>query len=242
MIIVVLPAYNAHQTLEKTYNEIPFDVVDDVILVDDCSSDDTIELAKRLGINHIYRHDINKGYGGNQKTCYNLALKLGATIVIMLHPDYQYTPKLIPAMVSMIQTGIYDVVFGSRMLGKQALKGGMPTYKFILNKILTLGQNIIINQNLSEYHTGYRAYSRKALCGINYNYNSDDFLFDNQVVCQILYSNYNLAEISCPTNFFREASSIGFAKGVRYAYGVIVTSFLYRLNKMKLINSAIFNR
>src|ERR1035437_141872 len=193
-IIVVLPAYNAALTLEKTYNEIPFDCVDDVVLVDDMSKDDTIEVGTRLGIKHIIRHEKNKGYGGNQKTCYNKALELNADIIIMLHPDYQYTPLLLTSIIALIGNDLYKVVFGSRILGKGALKGGMPVYKFIANRFLTLFQNLLMNQKLSEYHTGYRAYHRDVLETINFDQNSDDFIFDNQMVAQMFYNNFEIAE------------------------------------------------
>ena len=198
-IIVVLPAYNAAKTLERTYNEIPFDIVDEVVLVDDRSKDDTVEVGKRLGIRHIVQHDVNKGYGGNQKSCYNKALELGADIVVMLHPDYQYTPKLIPSMCYLIAQDLYPVVLGSRILGKGALNGGMPLYKYIFNRFLTLSENIMIGQKLSEYHTGYRAFSRTVLESINYNINNDDFVFDNEMLSQIFMKKFEIAEITCPT-------------------------------------------
>ena len=193
-----MPAYNAYNTLEKTYNEIPFSIVDDVILVDDYGSDNTFELANKLGIKHVIRHEYNKGYGGNQKTCYNKALDLKADIIVMLHPDYQYTPKLIESMCSIIANELYPVVLGSRILGKGALKGGMPIYKYVANRILTLFQNILMNQKLSEYHTGFRAFSADVLNGIKYNENSDDFIFDNQMLAQIMYKGYEIGEITCP--------------------------------------------
>lgn len=202
-VVVVLPAYNAALTLEKTYNEIPFDIVDEVIIVDDASFDNTVAEAKRMGIKHIIRHEKNKGYGGNQKTCYNKALSLGADIVIMLHPDYQYTPKLIPSMAHIIAHDIYPVVLGSRILGKGALKGGMPLYKYIANRGLTLLQNILVGQKLSEYHTGYRAFSRKVLETVCYERCSDDFIFDNQILSQIIYADFEIAEITCPTNILK---------------------------------------
>lgn len=220
-IIVVLPAYNAEKTLEQTFNEIPFDIVDDVILVDDSSTDKTVELARKLNIHHVIQHDHNRGYGGNQKTCYNKALELKADIVVMLHPDYQYTPKLITAMCSMIANEVYPVVFASRILGKGALKGGMPLYKYIANRILTLVQNILINQKLSEYHTGFRAYSKEVLEKVNYNDFSEDFIFDNQMVVQIFKKGHEIGEISCPTKYFPEASSINFKRSVKYGLGVL---------------------
>ncbi|MBQ2542404.1 MAG: glycosyltransferase family 2 protein, partial [Bacteroidales bacterium] len=211
-IVVVLPAYNAGQTLEQTYNEIPFDIVDDVILVDDFSRDNTVEVGKRLGIKNIIVHEKNKGYGGNQKSCYNKALELGADIVIMLHPDYQYTPKLIESMSYIIANDVYPVVLGSRILGRGARKGGMPLYKYWFNRMLTFTQNLLMHQKLSEYHTGYRAFSAEVLRAINYNVNSDDFVFDNQMLAQIFYAGYEIAEVTCPTKYFKEASSINFRR------------------------------
>ncbi len=239
-IVVVLPAYNAEHTLEQTYNEIPFDVVDDVVLVDDASMDRTFEKAAALGIHHIIRHESNKGYGGNQKSCYNKALELDADIVIMLHPDYQYTPRLIHSMAYLIANDVYKVVLGSRILGRGALKGGMPRYKYIANRILTLGQNILIRQKLSEYHTGYRAFSREVLLAINYNINSDDFVFDNQMLAQIFHAGFEIAEITCPTKYFPEASSINFRRSVRYGLGVIGTSVRYFLSKSGIYRSRLF--
>lgn len=223
-IIVVLPAFNAEKTLEQTYSEIPFEIVDEVILVDDSSLDNTIEIAKKLNISHIIQHDKNRGYGGNQKTCYNKALELKADIVVMLHPDYQYTPKLITAMCSMIANGVYPVVFASRILGKGALKGGMPIYKYVANRILTLVQNILINQKLSEYHTGFRAYSIEVLQKVNFNNFSEDFIFDNQMAVQIFKNGFEIGEISCPTKYFPEASSINFKRSVIYGLGVLKIS------------------
>lgn len=230
-IIVVLPAYKAEKTLVQTYNEIPFDIVDEVILVDDNSPDQTIAVAKQIGINHIIRHDRNLGYGGNQKTCYNKALELGADIVIMLHPDYQYTPKLIHSMSYLIANEVYPVVIGSRILGKGARKGGMPLYKYIANRFLTLSQNILMNQKLSEYHTGYRAYNRQVLESIDYNSNSDDFVFDNQFLAQIFYNGFEVAEITCPTKYFEEASSINLTRSTVYGIGVLKTSVQYFMAK-----------
>jgi glycosyltransferase involved in cell wall biosynthesis len=224
-IVVVMPAYNAADTLEKTYKEIPFEIVDEVILVDDHGTDNTSELALELGINHVIRHDVNKGYGGNQKTCYNKALEIGADIVVMLHPDYQYTPQLIHSMCYLIANEVYPVVLGSRILGKGALKGGMPYYKYVANRILTFSQNILIGQKLSEYHTGFRAFSKEVLEAIRYNENSDDFVFDNQMLSQIIYNDYEIAEITCPTKYFEEASSINFSRSVTYGLGVLKTSF-----------------
>lgn len=230
-VVVVMPAYNAEKTLERTLNEIPFDIVDELVLVDDASKDNTTELAQKLGIRHVIRHERNKGYGGNQKTCYNKALELGADIVVMLHPDYQYTPKLITAMVSIIGQGLYPVVFGSRILGKGALKGGMPMYKYIANRILTLIQNLMMNQKLSEYHTGYRAYARKVLETVPYERNSDNFVFDNQMIAQIFYHNFEIAEVTCPTKYFDEASSINLRNSIEYGLGVLGVSFRYMLAK-----------
>ena len=230
-VVVVLPAFNAELTLEKTYREIPLDIVDEVILVDDCSLDGTIEIGKRLGINHIIHHEKNKGYGGNQKTCYNKALEIGADITVMLHPDYQYTPHLILAMVSIIGNGLYPVVFGSRILGKGALRGGMPLYKFLSNRILTLIQNVLMRQKLSEYHTGYRAYSSEVLKKTGFNKNSDDFIFDNEMIAHIFYNGFEIAEITCPTKYFEEASSINFRRSMKYGLGVLRISILYFLTK-----------
>ena len=239
-IIVVLPAYKAELTLIKTYNEIPFDVVDEVVLVDDNSPDATIKVAQELGIKHIIKHDINLGYGGNQKTCYNKALELGGDIIIMLHPDYQYTPKLIQSMSYLIANEVYPVVIGSRILGKGALKGGMPIYKYLANRFLTLSQNLLMNQKLSEYHTGYRAYSRDVLEHIDYNANSDDFIFDNQFLAQILYNGFEIAEITCPTKYFEESSSINFQRSTTYGFGVLKVSIMYLLAKNKIYESALF--
>ena len=234
-VIVVLPAYKAALTLERTYREIPFDWVDDVILVDDHSPDNTADVAKALGIKHIIRHEHNKGYGGNQKTCYNKALELGGQIIIMLHPDYQYTPLLLRAMISIIGEGLYPVVFGSRILGKGALKGGMPLYKYVANRFLTLFQNIMMNQKLSEYHTGYRAYSSEVLRAINYQKCDDDFIFDNEVIAQIFWQGYDIGEITCPTKYFEEASSINFKRSAVYGLGVLRVSVRYRLAKWGLL-------
>jgi glycosyltransferase involved in cell wall biosynthesis len=230
-IIVVLPAFNAGKTLKQTYHEIPFEIVDEVILVDDSSLDNTIEIAKKLNINHIIKHDKNRGYGGNQKTCYNKALELNADIVVMLHPDYQYTPRLITAMCSIIANEVYPVVFGSRILGKGALKGGMPIYKYIANRVLTLIQNLLINQKLSEYHTGFRAYSSEVLQKINYNSFSEDFIFDNQMAVKIFKKGFEIGEITCPTKYFPEASSINFKRSMKYALGVIWVSIKFNLMK-----------
>ena len=231
-IVVVLPAYNAELTIKKTYDEIPFDIVDEVVLVDDASSDKTSELAKHLGIKHIIRHEDNRGYGGNQKSCYDKALELGGDIVIMLHPDYQYTPKLIPSMASIIAHDLYPVVLGSRILGKGALKGGMPFYKYIANRFLTLFQNLLMGQKLSEYHTGYRAFSKEVLESIDYHANSDDFVFDNQMLGQIFYKRFEIAEITCPTKYFEEASSINFSRSVKYGLGVLGVSLSFFIQKI----------
>lgn len=236
-----MPAYNAEKTLEQTYQEIPFDIVDDVILVDDKSKDNTIEKAKSLGIKHIVVHEKNRGYGGNQKTCYTKALSIGADIIIMLHPDYQYTPKLIHSMSYLIAQGLYPVVLGSRILGKGALKGGMPLYKYIANRILTFFQNIMMGQKLAEYHTGYRAFSAEVLKTLPLEENSDDFVFDNQMLAQIAMKGYIIGEITCPTKYFKEASSINFRRSVIYGLGVVKTSFQYWLHKRKLCKCAIFD-
>lgn len=239
-VIVVLPAYNAEKTLEDTYNEIPFDIVDEVVLVDDKSVDKTVYVAKKLGIKHIIEHNENLGYGGNQKSCYNKALSLNADIIVMLHPDYQYTPKLIPSMCYLIANDIYKVVLGSRILGKGAIKGGMPKYKYIANRFLTLMQNILISQKLSEYHTGFRAYSREVLEKINYKMNSNDFVFDNQILAQIIYKGYEIAEITCPTKYFDDGSSINFKRSVKYGLEVLLTSVKFSLHKKKLLKSKLF--
>src|SRR3989339_2096092 len=234
-IVVVLPAYNAEKTLEQTFKEIPLDIVDELVLVDDASNDKTVELARSLGIRHIIKHEENKGYGGNQKTCYNKALEIGADIVIMLHPDYQYTPKLIYSMAYIIANGVYPVVLGSRILGRGALRGGMPLYKYIANRFLTLFQNYLIGQKLSEYHSGYRAYPSEVLYKINYMANSDDFVFDNQMLSQIFYAGFPIAEITCPTKYFKEASSINFSRSVKYGLGVLKTSLSHRLQMWGLV-------
>jgi glycosyltransferase involved in cell wall biosynthesis len=239
-IVVVLPAYNAEKTLEATFEEIPHHIVDEVLLVDDKSSDRTIEVARRLGI-LTFVHEQNLGYGGNQKTCYAEALKLGADIVVMLHPDYQYTPKLITAMSSMIAEGLYDVVLGSRILGTGALKGGMPLYKYMSNRFLTAAENLLVAHKLSEYHTGYRAFSRKVLESLPLLENSDDFVFDNQMLAQIIYFGYSIAEITCPTKYFEEASSINFSRSVTYGLGVLETAIRFRLHKLGWLESKIYD-
>ncbi|RYU95181.1 glycosyltransferase family 2 protein [Emticicia agri] len=233
-VVIVMPAYRASQTLERTYREIPFDIVDEVILVDDYSPDDTAEVAKRLNIHHVIRHDINKGYGGNQKTCYNKALDIGADIVVMVHPDYQYTPKLIRAMVSIIGEDLYPVVFGSRILGKGALKGGMPMYKYIANRFLTFSQNLLMGQKLSEYHTGYRAFSKQVLETVPFSKCDDDFIFDNEMIAQIFWKDYEIAEVTCPTKYFEEASSINFVRSSKYGLGVLRVSLLYMFARIGL--------
>lgn len=241
-VVIVLPAYNAALTLEKTYNEIPFEIVDEVVLVDDNSKDNTVEVAAKIGIKHIILHNKNKGYGGNQKSCYNKALELGGDIVIMLHPDYQYTPLLIQSMAHIIANELYPVVFGSRILGKGALKGGMPMYKYIFNRCLTFAQNILIRQKLSEYHTGYRAFSREVLETIDYEANNDDFVFDNEMISQIFMANFDIAEITCPTKYFKEASSINFKRSMEYGLGVLRVSFTHFFYKLGLNKSKLYKR
>ncbi len=231
-VTVVLPAYNAAKTLSKTIAEVPMNIVDEIILCDDNSKDNTIEVARQLNINHIISHQVNKGYGGNQKSLYDKAISTNADIVIMLHPDYQYTPKLITAMVSIISEGLYPVVFGSRILGGGALKGGMPLYKYIANRFLTSFQNILLGQKLSEYHTGYRAYSIDVLKAIDYNANSDDFIFDNQVIAQIFEKGYEIGEITCPTKYFEEASSINLTRSIQYGLGVVSVSLKYGFKRL----------
>ena len=230
-IVVVLPAYNAAKTLEMTYREIPFEFVDDVVLVDDASRDDTAEVARRLGI-HTIVHEQNKGYGGNQKTCYHKALSLGADIVVMLHPDYQYTPKLITAVAAMIAYGEFDAVLASRILGVGALKGGMPVYKYVANRFLTLIENLLLGHKLSEYHTGYRAFSREVLEKLPLDANSDDFVFDNQMLAQIVWAGFRIGEVSCPTKYFADASSINFRRSVKYGFGVLGTAIQFRVARM----------
>jgi glycosyltransferase involved in cell wall biosynthesis len=240
-ICVVLPAYNASATLEQTYKEIPFDIVDEVVLVDDASKDNTSDKGRELGIKHIIKHETNKGYGGNQKSCYQKALSLNADIIIMLHPDYQYTPALIHSMASVIAFDVYPVVMASRILGKGALKGGMPKYKYIANRILTLSQNILMSQKLSEYHSGYRAFSRLIFDKIDISKNSDDFVYDNQMLAQIFYAGFEIGEITCPTKYFKEASSINFSRSVKYGLGVLGVSFQYRLSKWGISSPKIFS-
>ena len=239
-IVIVLPAFNAEKTLEATFKEIPFDIVDDIILVDDFSTDKTLEVAKKIGINNIIQHQKNKGYGGNQKSCYNKALEINAEIILMLHPDYQYTPKLIHSMCYLIANDVYPVVLGSRILGRGALKGGMPIYKYVANRFLTLSQNILMRQKLSEYHTGYRAFSAKVLKEIDFNKNSNDFIFDNQLIAQIFFKGYDIAEITCPTKYFEDASSINLKRSCIYGLGVLKTSIQYFLAKNFNISFKIF--
>jgi len=239
-IVVVLPAYNAARTLERTYKEIPLDIVDDVVLVDDNSRDDTVAEGERLGIKHIIKHEVNKGYGGNQKSCYKKALDLGADIVIMLHPDYQYTPKLVMAMSSIIANDLYPVVLASRILGQGALRGGMPVYKYIFNRFLTLFENIMLWEKLSEYHTGYRAFSAEVLRSIDFTHNSDDFVFDNEMISQIFMNGFEIAEVTCPTKYFEEASSINFKRSMKYGRGVLRVSFTHRFHKWGWIKSKLY--
>ncbi len=234
-VAVIMPAYNAEETLELTLSEVPRDIVDFVILVDDCSNDNTMELASKLDIQYVIRHDHNKGYGGNQKTCYNKALEIGADIVVMLHPDYQYTPKLIHSMCYLIANNVYPVVFGSRILGVGAFKGGMPLYKYVANRFLTWFQNLLLWKKLSEYHTGYRAFNTEVLRQIDYLHNSDDYIFDNEIIAQIFHSGYEIAEITCPTRYFEEASSINFFRSIKYGFGVLKVSILYRLHRLGIV-------
>jgi glycosyltransferase involved in cell wall biosynthesis len=241
-VVVVLPAYNAARTLEQTYREIPLDIVDEIVLVDDRSADDTLAVARALGIKHVIQHDANRGYGGNQKTCYDTALRLGAEIVVMLHPDYQYTPKLVRAMVSLLGEDVYDVVLGSRILGNGALQGGMPLYKYVANRALTAFENIVTGQKLSEYHTGFRAYRRRVLETIPYAGNSDDFIFDNQFLVQAHAFGFRIAEVTCPTKYFAEASSINFQRSLRYGILCCATAVQYRLDRAGLVRSPLFER
>ena len=236
-----MPAYNAASTLKITYDEIPHDIVDEVILVDDCSNDNTTLVAKNLGIQHIVTHDRNLGYGGNQKSCYKAALSLDADVVIMLHPDYQYTPALCTAMASLLSSGVFDCVLGSRILGTGALKGGMPKYKYIANRLLTAFQNILIAYKLSEYHTGYRAYTREVLETLPLDVNSDDFLFDNQMLLQIIYKGFHIGEITCPTKYEPNSSSISLSRSIKYGFGVLLTTLHYRLHRWGVRNSTLFS-
>jgi glycosyltransferase involved in cell wall biosynthesis len=240
-VVVVMPAYNAAQTLRKTYDEVMAqEIVDQIILVDDKSVDETVPLAKELPNVIVYAHDTNRGYGGNQKTCYKLALEVGGEIIIMVHPDYQYTPKLIPAMASMIGNGLYHCVLGSRILGGYALKGGMPLWKYVANRSLTLIENILLGAKLSEYHTGYRAFSRRLLRRLRLDTHSDDFVFDNQMLAQILWHGYTVAEVSCPTKYFTDASSINFFRSVKYGIGCLQTAATFRMAKIGIISSKTF--
>ncbi len=239
-IIVVMPAYNAARTLAQTYREIPFDVVDEVLLVDDNSSDATVTLAREMGLT-VFLHEQNLGYGGNQKTCYREALKRGAEIIVMLHPDYQYSPKLVVPLAAMIAAGEYDIALGSRILGVGALEGGMPLYKYVANRFLTLAQNLLLSYKLSEYHTGYRAFARNVLEDLPLGENSDDFLFDNEILAQAVYFNYRIGEVSCPTKYFAEASSIDFVRSLKYGLGVLATSIKFRLQKVGLGKFRLFD-
>lgn len=239
-VVVVMPAYNAVRTLEQTLDEIPRDIVDEIVLVDDASQDETAELARSLGIEHVIRHDRNRGYGGNQKTCYRKALDLGADIVIMLHPDYQYSPRLIPAMAELVASGLFPVVLGSRILGGGAIRGGMPVYKYVANRLLTLFENVCTGAKLSEYHTGYRAYSARVLGEIDLEANSDDFVFDNQLLAQVLGHGHRIGEVTCPTHYFGDASSINFRRSVTYGLGVIGVSLGFMLGRAGLLRSRFF--
>jgi glycosyltransferase involved in cell wall biosynthesis len=240
-VVVVMPAFKAEKTIMKTYNEVMEQgVVDKIILVDDASPDDTVKIAKTLPKTKVFVHERNLGYGGNQKTCYRLALEESADIVIMVHPDYQYTPKLIPAMTSLIANGLYHCVLGSRILGGYALKGGMPHWKYIANRFLTLIENILIGAKLSEYHTGYRAFSRELLLKLPLKNNSDDFVFDNQMLAQVVWFGYTIAEVSCPTSYSAEASSINLSRSIKYGFGCLNTALAFRLAKIKLIKNSLF--
>jgi glycosyltransferase involved in cell wall biosynthesis len=241
-LVVVLPAYNAEKTLLKTYQELPHDIVDEVILVDDASRDQTARLAEQLGVHHVIRHDKNLGYGGNQKTCYSAALEHGADIVVMIHPDYQYSPRLCGAMAWMIASGEYSMALGSRILGNTALRGGMPVWKYVANRFLTAFQNFLLGSKLSEFHTGYRAFSRSVLETLPLRENSDDFVFDNQIIAQAVYFNFNIGEVSCPTRYAPESSSINFVRSVRYGFGVLGVSIAFRLCKIRLLKPAIFDK
>ncbi|MEL6253918.1 MAG: glycosyltransferase family 2 protein [Bacteroidota bacterium] len=240
-VVVVMPAYNAEKTLEVTYQEIPQEIVDEVILVDDKSSDQTAKKAEELGIQKVIIHPQNRGYGGNQKTCYQAALESGADVVVMLHPDYQYTPKLLEAMIYPIANGLFPVMLGSRILGTGALKGGMPIYKYVANRFLTAFQNVLMGQKLAEYHTGYRAFSKEILNSLPLEENSDDFVFDNEMLGQIAYAGFIIGEVTCPTKYFKDASSINFKRSVKYGLGVLRVSILYRLNRWGLVKSKIFD-
>lgn len=239
-VVVVLPAYNAEKTLAATYREIPVDIVDEILLVDDASTDQTVAVAKKLNI-HTIVHAMNLGYGGNQKTCYKAALEHGADIIIMLHPDYQYTPRLIPAIAFLLESDEFDVVLGSRILGGKAMKGGMPVYKYLSNRFLTFFQNLLMGAKLSEYHTGYRAFTRTVLERIPLEKNSDDFVFDSQILAQIIYAGFRIGEISCPAKYFPEASSINFIRSIKYGLGCLWTALQYRLSKIGLYRSSLFS-
>ena len=241
-IIVIFPAYNAEKTLTQTYREIPFNIVDDVILTDDFSNDNTVRIAKEIGIKHIIEHQSNKGYGANQKSCYKKALELDADIIVMLHPDYQYTPKLIPAMCSLVANDIYKTVLGSRILGKSALTGGMPVYKYLANRILTFIQNLLMGQKLSEYHTGYRCFSAKVLKKILFENNSDDFVFDNEILAQICFEKFIIGEISCPAKYENDSSSINFKRSVIYGFGVLRVSIQYFLHSNTIFKFSLFKK
>lgn len=236
-----MPAFNAAATVEKTFREIPHEIVDEVVLVDDKSHDNTAEVAKNMGIKYVITHEENIGYGGNQKSCYRVALELGADVVIMLHPDYQYTPKLCLAMASMLSEGVYDCVLGSRILGVGALEGGMPVYKYMSNRLLTAFQNLLLNYKLSEYHTGYRAFTREVLERLPLEDNSDNFLFDNQMLAQIIYAGFNIGEISCPTRYDEDSSSISLVSSTQYGLGVVATSVLFRLHRWGIYKSRLFS-
>jgi glycosyltransferase involved in cell wall biosynthesis len=238
-VVVVMPAYNASKTLERTYVEVPMDIVDEVILVDDASRDDTAAKAKELGI-HTIIHTRNRGYGGNQKTCYREALSKGADVVVMVHPDYQYSPRLITAMASMVVSGHYDVVLASRILGKGAMQGGMPLYKYLANRFLTFVENLALGVKLSEYHTGYRAFSRRVLETLPLEANSEDFVFDNEMLAQAVFFGYSIGEISCPTKYFADASSISFRRSVTYGFGVLATSLKFLLQRWGVVRSPLF--
>ena len=239
-IVVVMPAYNAAKTLERTYQEIPLDLVDEVVVTDDASHDETVTEAKRLGLRTLV-HEENRGYGGNQKTCYTEALRLGADVVVMLHPDYQYTPKLLPSMIGLLTHGPFDAVLGSRVLGGRALAGGMPLYKYVANRFLTATQNVLCGAKLSEYHTGYRAFTREVLESLPLLENSDDFVFDNQMLAQILLAGFEIGEVSCPAAYFEEASSINFQRSVRYGLGVLETSVRAFLHRKGIVRDPLFD-
>jgi glycosyltransferase involved in cell wall biosynthesis len=242
-VVIIMPAYNAEATLRRTYDEVmQQEVVDLVIVVDDHSADSTLEVARALPRTQVYEHEENRGYGANQKTCYRAALEVGGDVIVMVHPDYQYTPKLIPAMVSLIAGGVYECVLGSRILGGYALRGGMPIWKYVSNRVLTAVENLLLGSKLSEFHTGYRAFSRGLLESVPFEANSDDFVFDNQMLAQIIWLGYTIAEVSCPTRYFPEASSIGFARSLRYGVGCLATGSSFRLARAGLLDSPLFPR